>query len=126
MSVGAALALAIVLLGIYGSCALLVATRRRELGIRSALGASRGRLHRQVYGPVIRVVLAGSALALIISVVIGPLISAVSSTADLLVFSGRIFLLAVLLVAIGALIAAFPGAIGAGRVSPAVALRSES
>ena len=61
---GAALALAAV--GLYGLLTLLIADRRRELGVRIALGASRGDLVRLVLAGAGRLVALGMAGGLIL------------------------------------------------------------
>jgi ABC-type antimicrobial peptide transport system permease subunit len=49
-------------IGLYGVMAYLVASRSAELGIRIALGATPGRLHREVLGQAARLVAGGIAL----------------------------------------------------------------
>jgi predicted permease len=60
----AALALAVSGIGIYATVACDVARRRRDLGIRSALGAPRRRLAASVLRPVAASLLAGAATGL--------------------------------------------------------------
>ncbi len=49
-------------IGLYGVVSYLVASRTAELGIRLALGATPGRLHREVLGQAARLVAGGIAL----------------------------------------------------------------
>jgi predicted permease len=49
-------------IGLYGVVSYLVASRTAELGIRIALGATPGRLHREVLGQAARLVASGIAL----------------------------------------------------------------
>ena len=49
-------------IGLYGVVSYLVASRSAELGIRLALGATPGRLHREVLGQAARLVAGGIAL----------------------------------------------------------------
>ena len=51
-------------IGLYSVLAFAVAQRTQELGIRSALGASRRRLVRMVLGKAMRLVAVGMALGL--------------------------------------------------------------
>jgi ABC-type antimicrobial peptide transport system permease subunit len=62
---GAALALAAV--GLYGLLTLLIADRRREFGVRIALGASRGDLVRLVLAGAGRLIAVGMAVGLILT-----------------------------------------------------------
>ena len=59
------------LVGIYGVLSLSVASRRRELAIRTAVGAGRGDIRRLIFGEGFRLiasgVLAGVALAIVLS-----------------------------------------------------------
>jgi predicted permease len=59
--------LALSALGIYGVVGLMVATRTRELAVRSALGASRRRLLRMVLFDVVRLVAPGVVFGLILT-----------------------------------------------------------
>jgi hypothetical protein len=71
LSVFAAAALALAALGIYGLLMLLIADRRRELGVRIALGASRSDLVRLVLGGAGRLITLGLAIGLILTVAAG-------------------------------------------------------
>jgi ABC-type antimicrobial peptide transport system permease subunit len=57
-----ALALALAVIGLYGTMSYTLARRRRELGVRIALGAARARVMRLVLAEVGRLVAAGLAL----------------------------------------------------------------
>jgi ABC-type antimicrobial peptide transport system permease subunit len=56
------LGLLLTAIGLYGVMSYLVASRSAELGIRIALGATPGRLHREVLGQAARLVAGGIAL----------------------------------------------------------------
>lgn len=58
----AALALLLTAVGLYGVVAFSVARRRREMGIRLALGARRGQLLRRVLGESLRLSASGAVL----------------------------------------------------------------
>ncbi|MBM4185737.1 MAG: ABC transporter permease [Gemmatimonadetes bacterium] len=63
----AAIALAVALVGLYSVLAFQVAQRRRELGIRTALGAGQSELAKMVVVQGQRVVLTGIAIGLVVS-----------------------------------------------------------
>jgi putative ABC transport system permease protein len=117
------LAALLTMFGVYGVISYMVATRRNEIGIRMALGASRWH--------VVRVVLRQTMIALAIGIVIGVLLALLATRGaaallyglqpnDPLTFAGAI----VLLIAI-ALAGSFLPARRAARVDPMVALRYE-
>jgi ABC-type antimicrobial peptide transport system permease subunit len=63
MALGVA-ALAIAVLGVFGLVGYLVSQRVREIGLRMALGATRGEIGRMVMGEGLRLVLCGVGLGL--------------------------------------------------------------
>lgn len=69
-----ALALGLAAIGLYGVTSYGVNERRREIGIRLTLGASRGVAERLVLARVTRLVVAGIALGLVASLLAGPAI----------------------------------------------------
>lgn len=119
----ALVALLLAVLGIYGVNAYAVAQRRNELGLRMALGASRGAVLRLVMGQgmlptgigiVLGVVVAAGATSLLRSVLVG------TDRLDPLAFLGA----ATVLAAAAALACYFP-ARRATRIDPAIILRME-
>jgi predicted permease len=72
----AALALALAAVGAYGALAYGVAQRRRELGVRMALGAGRARILGLVVGQGARLAAAGIVLGAAAALLLGGLISA--------------------------------------------------
>ncbi len=60
-------ALVLVCLGVFGTVSQRVVRRRREFAIRMALGATRGRIARQVCAHGLRPVVAGLAVGLVVS-----------------------------------------------------------
>jgi predicted permease len=119
----AALALALVVVGVHGVVSLVVGERTREIGIRLALGARSRDVVRQVARYALRLVLAGLAVGLTCSVLIGRglagLLFGVGS-AD----PGTLGAVCAVIVGVG-LLAAWTPARRAAAVDPAVTLRSE-
>jgi putative ABC transport system permease protein len=118
-----ALALSLALVGVYGVVRFVVAQRRREIGIRVALGAKPG--------AVVRLALQGALVAVGAGVVVGlALAAAASGVAAQFLFgvapvdpATYAAAAALLLAATGA--AAFGPARGASRVDPTEALRHD-
>ena len=119
----AVLALLLSAVGIFAVLAFGVSQRKREFGIRMALGAQIADVVFLVLGRGIRIVLAGIAVGVIAGAALA------RSLATLLFgvkpLDGASFLAAAALLAIIALTAATVPAWRAGRVDPAVALRDE-
>jgi putative ABC transport system permease protein len=109
--------------GIYGLMSYAVTQRRREIGVRMALGADRRDVIRLVLTRALRIVgaglIAGLAGAAVVTRVLQRFLFGVTST-DPLVFT----IVTLLLLAV-ALLAAWLPARRAAKVDPMVALRSE-
>jgi putative ABC transport system permease protein len=118
---GVALALAVV--GLHGVLAFAVAQRRREIGVRMALGARPGQVLRQVIGYGLRLGALGAAVglggALVLARVLASLLYEVTP-ADPLTFVGVTLLVLVVAAAASAL-----SGRRAARLDPLVALRLE-
>jgi len=69
-------ALLLAALGLYGLMTLLVGERRRELGVRVALGASPGEIVRFVAIGAARLVTAGLAAGVVLTLAVGPVLRA--------------------------------------------------
>jgi putative ABC transport system permease protein len=67
----AGLAVSLALVGVYGVMAYWVGESAKEIGLRIALGATRGRILRHLLGRSLRVTLAGVAGGLLLSLVAG-------------------------------------------------------
>ena len=123
MSVFAGVAVALAAIGLYGVIAYTVGQRRREIGLRQALGASRGAIHRLVFGLGLRMLLPGVVVGLAGAVALGRLISSQLygvSAADPLVLGSVILVLAT-----AALSACLVPSLQASRMQPMEALRDE-
>jgi ABC-type antimicrobial peptide transport system permease subunit len=118
-----ALSLLIAAVGVYGVLSFSVRRRTRELGIRSALGASRGAVLRSVLFGGVVVALGGVAIGAFaswsLSTRLQPLLFETSAREPLA------YLLAAACIALFALLASLIPGLRAAKVDPLVALRAE-
>ena len=123
LSLLASLALVLSAVGLYGVLAYLVGQRAREIGIRKALGASRGAIARLVLGEGFRFVLLGVVVGLLAALFttryLGALLYGLAPNDPVTLGAGALILLAV------AALAAWIPARRALRVDPAVTLRED-
>jgi putative ABC transport system permease protein len=123
LSMFALLALTLSAVGIYGVLSYLVTRRTREIGIRVAIGADRGRVLRMILTNGLRLALTGLGLGLVVSLPVAGLLRGLLhgvTPADPLTFGA----VAIALTAV-ALAASMVPALRATRVDPVVALKSE-
>jgi ABC-type antimicrobial peptide transport system permease subunit len=116
-------AIAVAAIGIYGLMAHVVEQRRREIGVRVALGADPVGILRMVLGRATMLMVSGLAVGVAASALLERLVRAFlfdPQPHDPIVYGAA----AVALLAAG-LLAAFGPARRAARVDPLVALRSE-
>ena len=118
----AALGLTLAALGIYGVIAYTVTRRTQEIGIRMALGASRGRVQRSVLLRTMSLVaiglFAGSAASFVVSRTIASLLFGTRPN-DVPTYAGMVLLLLSV-----ALLAGYLPARRASRIDPMIALRN--
>jgi ABC-type antimicrobial peptide transport system permease subunit len=119
----AATALLLACIGLYGVMSYSVASRQRELSIRTALGAARADIMRLIVGRGVRLATIGLVLGLLAALVVARVLASRLygvSGHDPLVFAGAAILLAGV-----ALLACWLPARRATKVDPNVALRAE-
>lgn len=120
---GAGLSVLLGLVGVYGALAHEVQRRRRELGIRNALGAGAPELRATVLRRAALLVSVGLSLGLTVSAVSGELLGSVvygESSLDAVTY-----LTAGLLMGTLGMVAAYVPAVRASRADPLQALRAE-
>ena len=122
LSVFAATALVLSVVGLYGVMSYLVAQRTREFGIRLALGASRAEIVRRVMRDGTWRVAIGAAIGLAATTGLARLLAGLVYGVGTFDISS---LLAVATLVVVAIVACGIPAVRATRVDPAIALRSE-
>jgi len=123
LSVFAATAVSLACLGLYGTLSYFVSMRRREIGLRIALGALRQQIARRFLVQGLRVTAAGSLFGLALAAASARLLSGMLygvSSFDPMTFSG-----VVVLVLIVATLATIVPAARAARTDPMQVLREE-
>jgi ABC-type antimicrobial peptide transport system permease subunit len=118
-----ALAIVLAATGVYGVMAYAVSRRRREIGIRMAIGASGGQVMRLVLGRIAVLLIVGTALGALAALATGKLFSPVLYNVS--PRDPATFALAALLMAFVALAAGWLPARRAMSIEPASALREE-
>lgn len=121
--VAASVALLLATLGVYGVIAFMVATRTREIGIRVALGASRGRVLRDVLAGALTLVVPGIGVGLLLAVVWVRLVD--PSWYPLGGVEPLVYTIAAATAFLVAVLAGIPSARRAAAVQPMVAMRAE-
>ena len=111
------------LVGVYGVLSLSVASRRREIAVRSAIGAQGHHIRRLVFGDAFRLiaggVVAGVIVAILLSRALATFLFGVESTDPTTLLSVGI------LFAVVALLACWVPTQRAAQIDPLEALRSE-
>ena len=119
----AALALAVAVVGLFGTLARAVAERRNELALRAAVGASPGRLFRLVLGSAVAVTGAGLAAGLPAAAATGRSLAALLYGVS--PYDATTAAAVVAIVVLAALGATVLPARRAARLDPVAALRAE-
>ncbi len=110
-------------LGLYGTVAYSANRRRREIGIRMAMGADATEVRRRILGDGLRLTALGAAVGLILSLVVGRVMAAVLfgvSPFDPVTLGGVLVVFLAVAVA-GSLLPA----VRASRVDPVEVLKAE-
>jgi len=123
LSTFSAIALVLAAIGIYGVLAYMVAERRREIGVRMALGAGRARVLSDVASEGLRLtaagVMAGAASALFVNRLLASLLFGIGPS------DATTFATAITGIVLVAVIACVLPAWRAARIDPNTALRAE-
>jgi len=117
------IALLLTSMGVYGVLAYVVMQRRRELGVRLALGATPRGVVAMMLGHVGRLAAIGLVIGVALALITARLLAAVQHVFNL--YDPRGFALGIAVVLASCLVAAFVPARGAGRVDPVEALRAD-
>jgi predicted permease len=123
LSVFGILAIMLAATGIYGIAAYAVSRRRREIGIRLAIGAQPREILRVVLGRTSALLLAGSIAGFFLGLAAGPLLASIVYQAS--PYDPVVMVSVLLAMAVVALLAAAGPARRALRVHPVHALRQE-
>jgi len=122
VSIFAGLGLLLAALGIYGVISYSVTQKTQEIGIRMALGATQGRVQRDVLAKTLRMAVVGTTVGIVASVGVSRLIATLlfgTQPTDVVTFAAMV-------VALGAVafVAGYVPARRASRIEPSIALRS--
>ena len=119
----AASALLLAMVGLYGVIALSVGQRRREIGVRMALGARPSDVLRLVLGEGLRITIVGTALGLAGAFALSRLVA--SLLFDISATHAPVYVVSAAAIVVVTLIATVVPARRATRVDPTLALRAD-
>jgi len=111
-------------LGIYGVIGLMVATRTREIAVRAALGATRGRMLVMIIRDVVKLVLPGTIVGVVLTIVLNRL-NAENMGISLSNAEPIAYVVGPAIAVLVAVLASLAPARRAASVQPMVAMRSE-
>ena len=123
LGIAGTMALVLGIVGIYGVISYAVSQRRREIGIRLALGAKPASIRGMVLREMLRILGIGLALGIPAALALGRLTE--SQLYGVKAFDWLVLITACFVLAVTAIAAAFLPASRAASVSPTVALRYE-
>jgi putative ABC transport system permease protein len=121
MGVFGALALVLALVGVYAAMSYLVSQRTHEIGVRVALGATRGDVLRLVVGQAWRVTAAGVAVGIVLAIALTRLIEA--GLVGVIAADARLVALLAALLVVAGILAGYLPARRATGIDPITALR---
>jgi putative ABC transport system permease protein len=119
----AAMALLLTVIGLFGVISYLVRERTKEMGVRMALGADRGRIMKLILGQSLRLIVSGLAIGFAIAFVI--VRSARSMVYAIRPNDPSIFILVAVCLSVVALLGSYVPARRAAQIDPMRALREE-
>jgi hypothetical protein len=122
----AGLALLLAAIGTYGVLSYMVAERRREIGIRMALGATAGAVVALVMRQSVRLAGIGAIIGLTIAFAALKFLSSLVRLKEVSLLNVAPFAIALVLVLVATALAAYQPARRATRVDPAETLRAEA
>jgi putative ABC transport system permease protein len=117
-----ALGLLLAVIGLYGVVSYAVGCRVHEIGLRMALGASRGSVFRMIYGQSIVILAIGLGAGLVIALLVA---RAVDSMVIVSVWSPATYALVIVVLALAALSSTYLPARRAMELQPMIALRED-
>ena len=124
LSVGfALLASLLAIIGLHGVLTFVVARRTREIGIRIALGAGKGRVIRLVMREMLQVILFGIAAGIVAGLLCGRFVE--SQLFGVKAADPPVFVISVVTLLTASVVAAFTPAWRASRIDPMTSLRQE-
>ncbi len=119
----AAVALCLAIIGLYGVISYNVTSRKREIGIRAALGAERTQILALILSQAMRLVLFGFFAGFIAAALFGRIVSTQLFQVD--PFDPMTFAITACVITIAAFAATLVPAWRATRIDPAIALRND-
>lgn len=119
----AVLAMVLVISGIYGVLSFMVSHRQKEIGVRLALGASKGDVVSLILGQSIRLALLGTGLGMVTILAVVPVLA--HNVTMLRPFEPLPYAIAAVLILMAVAVAGFVPSRRAAGLDPAATLRNE-